>query len=483
MKFKKKNGPQILGYILTNIIALMTLIFLMLKDKAPESFYLLPLLPLSFILFSGIAIRSFKYLFERLSITLIIGIYFIRLVILPLLLALSDYYIGFGDYITIISDQLVNRNMNPAIMLLVYESFVVFLVLSIEKWPSIKSMKSKLEINSFSSTTVFKLFLMLNIFILMLLLLIFPALKGYFSFFVATNNESDIIASSNLLTARNNVPGVIYWIFVMIFQLLQLLLPIIAVKFIYKKIGYKNELLGSLMSLIILLLTLVVMTPEKVTSISIALVIFMVLREIYPLINKFSSGFFLILLLSATLGLVFKSGLYRNDGSIWIFLSQTANAYFAGPLNISAGLMLNGNGLTSLFFDVLRSVPFGNFLFSNMGHTSPESFNYLIKGEGAQVTKIIPMISQGNYYLGFLLAPVLTLISVKIAIIFERKSVHTKNFLNKYIYLYATVLFSLSPGLYNLNISLANYWFILIYIIIVKLSFLKKVEVREQNYE
>lgn len=476
-KSKKKKYDMVIVYMfITVFVSFSCSLYLLLDIKAPKYYSLLPILPIMFAICFFIAFNTYQYLFKKLSVTIIIATYFFRMVILPVIIALGDYSIFFGSYTVVITYDLVSNNMNNAILLLCYEALVVFIVLATSKFTNgdHNSNNKKIHFNKQfgKKTLLFKIILILMLVFIGCALIIYPVLSNYFSFFVATSTESDIANSKALLTMKESVPSVIYWSYIFVCRFLQVFLPILTLQFIYSQYGAYKQKRAILLSLIVIILVFSFMTPEKVTSILLAIILFVVSCKLYPGMRKIAPPIMLLLITFTFIGLLFKSGIYRQDYNFWKNISTTFNAYFSGPLNVSAALSMNYNvSLKVIIADILDAVPFMSHFLKDWAATTPEYYNYSIKGNGAQVTKIIPMVGQGYFYFGFILAPIFSFFSIKIAIMFEEKVYRNSNIFKKYIYLFATASFAISPVLYNLNIALSNLCYILLNLLLMNLAY------------
>ncbi|AHV98590.1 hypothetical protein PSAB_18480 [Paenibacillus sabinae T27] len=359
-----------------------------------------------------------------------------------------------------------------------YEALIIFTTIATSNFTDNRKELNKNFLDLKSESTKKSLFFKGTIFAMILFvftcLLIFPSLKNYISFFIAGSEEENIRNYIRLLNIRANVPSIIYWIYIMFVDLLQIFLPIVLIEYIFKKIGRHNTKRALLLSFCIIFMVLLFMTPEKARSIQLAVSLFLVLHFIYPQhIRKIIPFALVFVSIFSLIALLLKSGVYREESDLWGFVSETLNAYFSGPLNVVASISMQQNSSIKLIIsDILNSLPFVKHYFMEWD-TTPKYFNYSIKGTGATVSKIIPMIGQGYFYFGFLLSPIISIISIKVAMKLEKIANLTTNIFKRYLYIFATINFALSPVLYNFNISLSTFWDIIIILILMKLADLK----------
>jgi len=220
------------------------------------------------------------------------------------------------------------------------------------------------------------------------------------------------------------------------------------------------------------------MTPQKITSIQLSLVLFVILNLLYPYYSK-KISFLIILniLFFSFLALSIKVGFTSKSLLNSLFqLSAITNVYFGGVFNVSASLAINNEiSYKIILSDILRNIPFINYFFKNIPNTV-NIFNNLILGE-KQTYLIIPMIGQGKFYFGYIFAPFFSIISILLALYYENKFKNSYTIIGKYLYLYISFIFGLSPIMYNFNILVSflfNAFFCLILLFISKTLFIYK---------
>ena len=444
-------------------------IILLLDENKPYYFELLPLMPLSFGVVSSIFYNSLYENFKSFSFSIFYFVYSIRMMIIPFTLYLSNYDIQLGDYNTILDYSNMYKKMDYSIILSIYELIVVFLLLKLftsqRKYPFKLNQDNKFE----TVSKTLKRVILISLFIIIILSIVYSSLTDYFSFFVETSQKANYIKQIELNNLRKEIPSLPYWIFVTLIKVLQMFIPILLIKIIYKLIGHKKRFIGIFLSFLVVVFTFSLMTPEKINSVAISIVLLIILSKIYKIAMKKIIILLGLLIIFALVGLLYKSGIYNEGKTVTNLLSSTLNAYFSGIVNISLGSSMNQKQVTweIIFSDIINSVPFMSYYFKDMLST-PEVFNEYIKGEYTQVTKIIPMISQGQYYFTFLFAPIFSVLSVLLSVHYERKLRSSNEWVQKYVFLYGTIYFAISPIMYNFNIALNGLIFILIYIVIIQ---------------
>lgn len=116
--------------------------------------------------------------------------------------------------------------------------------------------------------------------------------------------------------------------------------------------------------------------------------------------------------------------------NILIDWTDNLQVYLAGIYNVAMGLEINylSQNISSLnaFFDILRSAIGPNIILQNFDIVSTAIlFNERIYNS-SHVAQIIPMISQSNFYFGFIMSPILGLIFIYIAVYFTKMIIKSK---------------------------------------------------------
>lgn len=459
----KKITLLYIGFIaLTALISTLMLI----SNSNNYEYQLLPILPITFGVCSCFFISIYEYVFKSWSITLIIGIYYFRLVIIPIIMF-------FGDYSSLILNNRVYTNMNTTILLLVYEVVSVFLTLSLRlkevSFPS-KSLEIK-NYNIFNTKSrFFKVIFVAMISFELFCVLLFPELSAYTNFFISSSLEGSIKQAQEFLYMTKIVPGIIYRLYAFIFNILQIIVPVIVIQYIYKKYSKEKKLKAVFFSLFVIFISITIMTPEKANSILIGVNLFLLIFYMYPrIIRKIFPFAFLIGIFIIFGGLVLKAGA-NHTGDIFKSLSSILTAYFGGPANVSVAVSMNHYANTSTFFsDIVSSIPFVSYFFTDL-ITTPKMFNLTLYGNSNSGDQIIPMIGQGFYYFGFILAPLFTFLCVNISMKLEKYAKKSLDVFSKYIFMYGSTIFALSPVIYNLNIVITTSFNIIVVLVIAYIS-------------
>lgn len=122
MKINRSLGGSVIILILI-FTSLYTIVNIVTDIQRPSCYRFLWLLPLSFLFVSIYFIaRWYNLLFSSITGTIVVFTYFARMVIAPL-------FMSMGNYEAVMDDIVYDLNANFAILLMVYETLVIFLVL------------------------------------------------------------------------------------------------------------------------------------------------------------------------------------------------------------------------------------------------------------------------------------------------------------------------------------------------------------------
>ncbi|NUU75299.1 hypothetical protein [Paenibacillus xylanilyticus] len=468
-KIPNDMNKNLAGLIFIIIITSSISTFFLVFDKdVPRYYSLLPILPCSFGLISCIFANIYSFFLKSISITIITSTYFIRFVIIPICLSVGGF-----------STKVVNIDaysyIEYAILLMVFELFVVYCYLSLNTGRYLNYRKNnQIEItikeNNTKSSLLFR-FIIISLFLYVVFVLIrYPEEFSYLGLFTQFSESDRILSAKNRLYAVQIVPGIIDTFYTLFISILQVFIPILCIQTIKKKYGMKNKKRAANLSILVVLCTAIIMTSEKAYSVTIAISLFLIIFNLYPsLMKKRAPYLIMIMIVFVFGGLIFKSGANQSDDFL-AEVSTILNAYFSGPINIAVSFMLkNDITLNIIFSDLGNSIPLVKYFFQDL-NTSPKLFNLALYGNKDNSDQIIPLLGQGYFYFGFLIAPILTVIVVKIALILERLVHLEKNLFTKYIYIHAVVILSLVPVLYNLNIMINSLLLLAITLFIAKSS-------------
>ncbi len=435
---KNLNFLVFLAILLSAFIVTIILFF----NNDFSNYWMINLLPLSFVSVLLINSNILTKITSNVSVLLIVGCYYMRMVILPIFYVLSDYssFTLDANYILYIT---------KAGLLMIYEFFAIMFFSNIYLK---RCEKKETEIKKLNMDSVCKkrkiLYKIVIILIIVLVgFLFYPQFKSYFRLIFNDDLTAINTHNANFKIMKSTIPGVIYRIIVFFINILQVLIPIALIKKIYTlKIGSGKKFI---FSLLIIPIIVSICTPDTATSFIIALTIIIMLIQLYPerkkvlFIGALSVGIPILFY-----ALFIKTGVNSATNGV----SSVLQAYFSGISNIATSfLMPNIPNIKMLFNDILTSIPFLNYFFQNYT-TTAQLFNYSLYGMVGSHSQIIPMISQSLYYFGVVLAPLIPVLSILSSLSFEKKYQESEDIYNKFLYLIMSIYFAIAPILYNFTI-------------------------------
>lgn len=446
-----------LSKISFQIVLLISAVITMVLNAVQRneiSYRVIAFLPMLFSFYMMFFLINRKKTYSNFTFLLVMSLMYIRMVLTPLLIYLSHYKVPLGSYTIILNTSDISKNILMATLLLFWESIFIMaaLFISRKKFKQKKSIVTNIHYKYYRNyvPTIFTLGSLLFV---VFVLLRYTLTINYFSSFYSLIVNNDLQNRFNLNAILSSTPRVIYRLFTLFVEFIQIIVPIYILGIILKTKKIRNNRSRILMVIAISILLMMVITPERYMTLLIIIGILIISRDN---INSYYSNVFskLIVAVSAIsfVLLIYVAGLdYQTN--IFEYLSGLFNAYFSGIINVSIGLNLDNNILL-LFNDTITSVPFYSYFYPDVS-TSPIIYNYFIKGNQSSVTKIIPLIVQGKLYLGYFLAPLFSFIIIRASIIFEDKYRESKYFANKFILLQLSILFAITPFVYNWNILLS----------------------------
>lgn len=443
----KNNGISVMPYLFAVILCVIissSAIALCTVDK----YMWLVFLPVSFAVFSIFFSRVYTLMLKSVTVTLLIALMMLKNVFIPLLMALGD---------GIFSAQVdTSDKMFAAVMLQIYEEFVLFLVLHF-RYKSLKNaikdsyvgvlsvQRDKVRYFSFVTITI--------LIVAVICFVLYPELIYYFSVGGLGSTENSISHARAQIAMRENVPTLIYYTFGMCISLLRWLVPAMVMFRMY--LTRKSETKKIFVSYIFIGISVLLATDTLAISVFIAITYILVLSKMYPKHSKkilLMSG--MAVLLAAFSVLILKSfGEGRLGERTVREVANMLQAYFSGPDNVAVALSIEKTfSIKELLGDVLRFVPYLMYFFKDLP-TSNAAFNETFFGNTSIVTQIMPMIAQGARHFTVILAPIYTALISSIAIRWETKATSKNSLLDYTVCAIGCVCFSMSVAMYSASLS------------------------------
>lgn len=457
---RSKKKYSVLYFILILIsVSFSVALILVFDNNKPNNYNLIWVLPIIYgVICIGIINQS-QILMKRLSSLIIISVYFVRMVLTPLVMFL-------GDYSTFGSGSYLYTHLNISIVLMSYEAIVVFTFLCYK----INYLKGKnIPVNThFNDLAIrrrlklplpFKLAVIGLLSYMTLLIISDPTLmRTNFLLIVGTSEDWSIQADyTSLSGGGTGTLGVLVTLMNTVFWLIQALLPpIILLKIVQMRLPHQFKIL---LSLLLLIPVMLIATETRAHSIEVALTVVTIIILLYG--RRFTK---FIPILVIVMGYITIVGLFEKSGNEFNFaeLSRTLTAYFSGPQNVAVAIGATSDfsslGLAMIPADVITKIPYISSLFSQFfSETTNTIFNLAyISMEGRYIGQIIPSIGQGYSYFGFLLAPLVPCLAVWFALYFESKARKSSNIVFKFIFYMGTIMMARVTVLSNM-LSGVNY--------------------------
>ena len=126
--------------------------------------------------------------------------------------------------------------------------------------------------------------------------------------------------------------------------------------------------------------------------------------------------------------------------------------YFSGPRLVAQSIEMtkmykNQITINTLINEFVTPIPFIHKLLSNPKDLCNLYFNYYNLGDADACWLIIPMIGEGYSMLGFIFAPIFTVVCEALSVYYDNLASKTSAYELKYIYLYTSIWSSLCLGL------------------------------------
>lgn len=393
------------------------------------------------LVFSKIIIRDKT----RLFFYVLAGISGIRYVLLPLLIVLSGYYGGRS----IIEPN--SATFFKAILLMNYELVVIgFFIKHMEL------RREKTSINYLNSDAVQQFDMRGNNF-------------GYFLFGLITI-ISIIVVPSVLLSINFITPNsllhsiefnfiqnlIIYFIIV-----LKQLIFVLVVKKMYRLYNKKKKNFYVFLSFIFALTnTFIYFGTNRSDIVISAIVSFLLLYKLFGKVTKkyfIFGGIFLIILIIMVTGARSHMSISGGESRL-VDITDTFQVYTGGVYNVAIALETKdyfpeANDLSVLFFDIFRPMIGVNVLVKDLPFEySNIFFNRRMWLNVDRRSQILPMIGQGNLFFGFLLAPLLSMIFIRLFYYFEKIILKTKNIEVYYFFTLVIVRLGFFMGQNTMNL-------------------------------
>ncbi len=431
--------------ICSAVASLTVLIF------APSKYTILCLLPLSFGLLSCIFGKNYTLLGNSITVTLLLGLLFLRNVITPVMMSLGTNASA--------SSVDTTEKIPYAVLLLVYEQLAIFLAVYYFA-PKIKAHLSNKNIREYDISKThlnwFIIILSLIALFVAVLLIVYPQLSATYSFGMVGNEEDTIALIRRRIRMDEEVPGIPRNLFRLLAEILRWGSPIIVTLKLY--MSKLQNWLKILLSLAVTVGVALLVSETVATSLFIVVSVFFLMYKLY---RGHGSGVIVVAFVAAAIAaaaaLLIKSvvdGSELNLGGI----AQILQAYLSGPDNVAIAAMIEEPVTAEqILGDTFGFIPLVMYFFQELPNTR-ELFNFTFFGNSELQTQIIPMISQGARYFTPFLAPIFSIIVVRLALVWEMRAYKRQELLYCAIMIVACVCFSMGAAMYSASLVLQQFF-------------------------
>lgn len=375
------------------------------------------ILPLIYLLISFpiIILLKQRNVFCHITISLYLAIQWLRMVLCPMVGAISGYFSSLGSNVTEQSAQL-------SVRLIVYEAcitclFCCFLCGRLQRKDPYP-YQGTLQLRGTSSLYI--IFIFLGIF------LFFITGADQFQFFMIDLSEERL--STAIAEDTGSVINAIIS-YALTFCVILILF------FSYRKYEQTKKRRYVYYALICALLRLCLLSSEgRMSQIYIFGVFLLLLPRLFPE-YKGKIKKYLIIVAIAVIGLMtvyktFSAFLYdsylealQNNTIDLSLISSQIDVYFYGIKTVGRNLsfcMQSDLNIAEAFFDFLRNTFGLHYIFRSMGYTTIEYYNMYIYGDATTSGHLLSGISYGYLYFGSILSPVMICFNLYIAAFAER---------------------------------------------------------------
>lgn len=456
----------------------------LLSISFSEIYKLLFLLPLSFALFISLIYKQIgnKAIFS-ISLMITIILYYVKLVIIPILLILTDFS-------TLILHKYLNH-VSLAITLSVYEILIISIVV-ITKFDKIRFNPTPkdpiIELTKKRNYTfLWLLSTILILYIIILAYLDFNIIRQIFSLMIGTPENWYIRTGFRPIgESGEGVLGVMASLVHTFYWIIQTLIPSLIITWVIKRKGVSAQIR---VFFVALFFSFMVITGTRIHSLEVSVSLLIIGSILYgKKITQFIIPIVSIGILLAFFNVYQKSQLTFDLGNI----SNVISSYFGGIQNVAASMTAYFNvddlNFSIVSADIIRAIPYiGNLFDEILPYTSGKLFNLYIGG-GESSGQIIPAISQGFIYFGFVFAPAIPSIFIYLALKFEQKAILSNDIVLKNTYYTAAIMLSRVAPSTNLTSGVQYIFYTCLIIVVYKTSFaLQKLffheRLRRYNFE
>lgn len=446
------NKVSLLQFIILFIMILMTglSIIICCFSFFKSGYQFLILLPLSFIFFLFVARFRIQSIPHNLAITFVIGIEFVRLVIVPFLFVIS----GYPATITYHAEQ----NNIYGILLQVYEVF--WLSYAIQKGPKVK--EKELLFKSFDNVVCHKRMLISIVIVVGITIVVcMIAPEILLNYRVITNaSETEFTNLEQSFVVNQYASSTIKKLFLIIANYIlkpvRLIVPAFLMVCFYRTTHQKKW--TKPICLLIAISPFVFVDGTVARSLYFTLVLLLFYNSMYKLNMKKVYKVVGIAIVFIIFYWIVRYNAREQSYSMLYYFGEKLNDYFCGFNIVGAvdSLPKEINYRFKYFLhDFLRTIPFSNTLFALDGaDTIRTFFNMHTNSPNGQIPATLAM---GCYYFTPVFAPLYSYLFTRIAINSSERAQKINNPYYQLVWNITALYFALGIGLNDVSVTLSNY--------------------------
>ena len=360
---------------------------------------------------------------------------FIRNVVTPLLL--SGYY----DMQKIrVNNQGI---VNLAIFLMLYETAIIFIVLSHFFKTKNTYNKQHLTLVAGNNHNIFSIVLIMMVVSVVGLWLLIPEIRHRYDSIFNINAMINLASGVNKDDLAGSSRG-LFTVGIMLVNICRYLLSAI-VLFKIRRISEK-KFIGVCATIGVLFLNLLFISTEVAVIFYIAIYLYLVSTKLWPEIKNVLLSVFAT---SGGIGICLLAFAKSGMKSVEAFISSIGTmlqAYFPGVFNLCGIIIIPKTDiLKTIFADIYSIIPFRNSIFGLKVENTADLFNSY-NGIAGQ---IVPLLGESYHLFGIVFAPLLSGLFVYFGIQFSKRMSHCDDIVKYAGYSLAVIYLSVGTTCYN----------------------------------
>lgn len=477
-----KVNILLLQFLVLSPIAISAIIFIVAEAK----YRIIAVLPLVYSAVNILARDIFKKDTSNIAKILITLSLYVRFVVSPLLLVLSDIHVTY-QYFDFEFHLVHSIFLCSYEILWIYTAMMIYYNKIPRKHSRIRIKETHIESENIVQKVQIPQFWLFFVFILGLIfiisVLLYPQLiklnRWVWQVFVkeSTHFTSDSILNPIMKSVFGKLVAVV---FNYIMHALKFIIPLSALVII-KNYSVKHSVKKSrsiFLSLCVIFISLLRMDETIARMLVFSVVFVLLVLKMYDLLS--TKNIYVLIALAAFLVLLYIVARITANSiksfSIAKYLSNWTNTYFASFVTVTGSLNLpfedKSLRIKYFFYDYLKSIPFGNTIF---GLNSPEIGVFFNK-QNMVYGQIPTTIGMGSFYFGDLLAPIYSYVFASLALKSYKRAMESKDYIYSGILMLASIYFCLGISMYNIHIT-----FQIIFILVVPMYVVNIIAIKARD--